>query len=514
MLWVLSTTRNSMIRKLSFRKKALGYSVLSLCAFIALVWLIWKAPEIQVQKIQDSVERARAETYARDVYIKAVGGLAVIATAIASWRNLENTKKGVLVAEEKQVTERFAKAVEMLADSDRYIRLGGIYALERIAKDSDKDYWQVMEILSAFIRSKSARSQPTIGETESDVEPYTTATFKQIENWRIEDLNDKYNEEQRRSEYNDQYWYEDELVGEINPSYKKTMSEDVQAAITAIGRRKIWNEEPDYVINLRNLELTGICISGNYNNVDFSDSHFICTTFRGRSSNRSSFDGTNFSNAYFMRTETTDCSMQNAVFRAATIGFSKFQDSNFTGADFTDSLMDAIEISDCELIGSNFSNVEIGQGMRKSVEKGRGKMVQEPVWLIESNEVIRSDFRSVRLNGSVLSRLSFKDVNFQSADFIKVKTKGMGGSEISTTFEDCCFIQASFKDAELYSLLFKNSNLSHVSLAGATLGDADFEKSNGLTTKQVLEAHISKYYKPKFCETLTQSLRDEGSIEI
>ena len=503
-----------MLKKLSFRRKATGYSVLLLCAFIALVWLIWKAPEIQMQKIQDSVERARAETYARDVYIKAVGGLAVIATAVASWRNLENTKKGVLVAEEKQVTERFAKAVEMLSDSDRYIRLGGIYALERIAKDSDKDYWQVMEILSAFIRSKSVRNQPIIGETELEVEPYTTATLRQIEERRIDDLNDEYDEERRRSEHENEYWWEDMLSGEINPHYKKTMSEDVQAAITAIGRRKIWKENPDYVINLRNLELTGICISGNYNNVDFSGSHFICTTFRGDSSNPSSFDRTNFSNAYFMRAKTTDCSMQNAVFRDATIGFSKFQNSNFTGSDFTDCLMDAIEISDCEFVESNFSNVEIGQGIRKLVEKGRGKMVQEPVWLSGSNEVIRSNFRSVRLNGSLLSRMSFKDVNFQSADFIEVKTNGTRGGEISTTFEDCCFIQASFKDAELYRSLFKNSNLSHVSLAGATLGDADFEKSDGLTAKQVLEAHISKHFKPKFCETLTQSLKNEGAVEI
>ena len=32
------------------------------------------------------------------------------------------------------------------------IRLGGIYALERIARDSERDHWPVMEILTAYVR--------------------------------------------------------------------------------------------------------------------------------------------------------------------------------------------------------------------------------------------------------------------------------------------------------------------------------------------------------------------------
>ncbi len=59
------------------------------------------------------------------------------------------------LAEAKQVTERFSKAVEMLSSGNIHTRLGGIYALERIAKDSDDDYWQVMEVLTAFVREES-----------------------------------------------------------------------------------------------------------------------------------------------------------------------------------------------------------------------------------------------------------------------------------------------------------------------------------------------------------------------
>ena len=37
------------------------------------------------------------------------------------------------------------------------IRLGGIYALERIAKDSEKDHGPIMEVLTAYVRENAPR---------------------------------------------------------------------------------------------------------------------------------------------------------------------------------------------------------------------------------------------------------------------------------------------------------------------------------------------------------------------
>ena len=39
------------------------------------------------------------------------------------------------------------------------IRLGGIYALERIAKDSEKDHGPIMEILTAYVRENAPRQE-------------------------------------------------------------------------------------------------------------------------------------------------------------------------------------------------------------------------------------------------------------------------------------------------------------------------------------------------------------------
>src|SRR5262249_36179474 len=48
--------------------------------------------------------------------------------------------------------ESFGKAVEQLGSEKLETRLGGIYTLERLSQESERDYWPIMETLTAFIR--------------------------------------------------------------------------------------------------------------------------------------------------------------------------------------------------------------------------------------------------------------------------------------------------------------------------------------------------------------------------
>src|ERR1700745_1109179 len=59
------------------------------------------------------------------------------------------------LTEQGQVTDRYTKAVEQLGSKELDVRIGGTYALERIARDSAKDHPNVMEGLNAFIRAHS-----------------------------------------------------------------------------------------------------------------------------------------------------------------------------------------------------------------------------------------------------------------------------------------------------------------------------------------------------------------------
>src|SRR3989441_12904942 len=67
--------------------------------------------------------------------------------------------KGTL---EAQLADRLSQAVDQLRDRNLEVRLGGIYALERLARTSENDYWPIMEILTAFVRERASvtKNQP------------------------------------------------------------------------------------------------------------------------------------------------------------------------------------------------------------------------------------------------------------------------------------------------------------------------------------------------------------------
>ena len=77
----------------------------------------------------------------------------------ATEKSTSVAQNNVRVAQEGYLTEGFARAIEQLGDKEMAIRLGGIYALEQIAKDSEKDHGRIMEVLTAYVREKAPRQE-------------------------------------------------------------------------------------------------------------------------------------------------------------------------------------------------------------------------------------------------------------------------------------------------------------------------------------------------------------------
>jgi hypothetical protein len=84
-----------------------------------------------------------------------LGGAALLSGLYFTWRTVQVNREG-------QITERFTRAIDQLGETDDKgrkkleIRLGGIYALERIARDSpERDYSTVMEVLMAYVRENA-----------------------------------------------------------------------------------------------------------------------------------------------------------------------------------------------------------------------------------------------------------------------------------------------------------------------------------------------------------------------
>jgi len=81
----------------------------------------------------------------RGQLIQILAGLVVVAGAVATWQQIR-------IAREGQITERFTRAIDHLGSDKLDVRLGAIYALERIAQNSPADRTSVISILGAFIR--------------------------------------------------------------------------------------------------------------------------------------------------------------------------------------------------------------------------------------------------------------------------------------------------------------------------------------------------------------------------
>jgi len=95
------------------------------------------------------------ENEARKTLAQIVGGFFLLAGLYSSVETLTTAREG-------QITDRFTKAIEQLGavdskgDKKLEVRLGGIFALERIARDSKRDHGPVMEVLSAYVRDNAS----------------------------------------------------------------------------------------------------------------------------------------------------------------------------------------------------------------------------------------------------------------------------------------------------------------------------------------------------------------------
>src|SRR5215831_3332682 len=95
-----------------------------------------------------------------------------------SQRAVEAAKRTVEITEQGQVTDRYSKAIEQLGSDKLDVRIGGIYALERVARDSPRDHPTIMEVLAAFIREHSREQWPP---AEHGAEPPKRSTRPDVQ---------------------------------------------------------------------------------------------------------------------------------------------------------------------------------------------------------------------------------------------------------------------------------------------------------------------------------------------
>ena len=138
---------------------AAGAGLVMGLVFVALLgpgarWLAGERRPLDEQERKDltAKDRIDAVNSARQTLMQSATGMVVIAGVAFTAAGLVYTARTLHTSEQGQITDRYTKAIDQFGNDKLDVRLGGIYALERLATDSPRDDRTVYDVLAAFVR--------------------------------------------------------------------------------------------------------------------------------------------------------------------------------------------------------------------------------------------------------------------------------------------------------------------------------------------------------------------------
>jgi len=339
-------------------EKVKQYPLISLFFIFAMLLLI-AVPHWQVSGINNTTVQATQENQDRTTLAQIFGGVAIGIGLYYTWRriniaekdlqatqenlkiaqdslkvtqeNLEATHKvaqdNLTIAREGQITERFTRAIDQLGNGKMEIRLGGIYALERISTESDKDYWPIMEILTAYVRKNS--SVDTV-ENKKVVQPA---------------INIQANES---------------TTNEV-PAVTK-ISLDIQAVLTVLGRRKnsFKNGESNQ-LNLRVTYLEGANLEGaNLEGANLEGANLKEAILRVANLEGAQFEGANLEGAHLEQVNLTEADLKGVNLEKAISTFADFVGADLTGANLKEAQFPLNNFEGAYLKEANLKEANLG----------------------------------------------------------------------------------------------------------------------------------------------------------
>ncbi len=297
-------------------------------ALISVMWKILTFPFWLFYKLPQLFANADTRPFALDVVktiISAASLLAAVIAAIGLFVNYQDaredrrlTQERLNTDRERLVTDRFAKAVEQIGNSKEEVVIGGIYSLERITKDSPKDQWTIMEVLTAFVR-KNSLIPPEIEKLAVRSEEKLTALEK------LEPVNIQ-----------------------------------IQAALTVIGRRdpkRDYTSDEDPELNTKRLDLS----NSNLIRADLRDADLSSASLRYANLSSADLRYANLSSASLWGVNLWGANLWGANLSGADLSSANLRDANLSGADLW-----GANLRDANLSGANLSSANLSSAVNLS----------------------------------------------------------------------------------------------------------------------------------------------------
>jgi hypothetical protein len=235
--------------------------------------------------------QTKLQNDARSTLLQALAGLVLVGGAVATWRQVQIGRHG-------QITDRITKSVDQLGSTNADVRIGGIYALERVAKNSYEDRAAVTAVLNTFVRTRAtgpARPHETIGSATA-------------------------------------------VAGNELP-WLYFRAPDVQAAITVLGRRPRAHDEERLFLSYTDLRKARM--------TDAWWCDLMCrhAALVGVRLQRSRLDRADFTDSDLRGAYLFDARLVDATLRGANLEQAALRNADLRGADLTDARLEGADLS-------------------------------------------------------------------------------------------------------------------------------------------------------------------------
>ncbi|NCS25610.1 MAG: pentapeptide repeat-containing protein [Microcystis aeruginosa BS13-02] len=296
-------------------KRLIKRLLLSLQSLVRVAWKLLIFPFWLFQQIPGLFAREDKDsrTFAIDVVKTIISALGLIATLFAGIGlivNYFNSQAEMQLTQQRLITERFSKAVEQIGNTKEEVVIGGIYSLERIAKDSPKDQWTIMEVLTSYIRKNSP-----IPSNIEQLEP-----------------------EERQKAL------------EKLPS----VSIPVQAALTVIGRRKVENDQAGD-------NLAGTTDFNKIKILDLSRTNLREANLNRANLNRANLNRANLNGAYLEEANLIGANLNGAYLEGAYLNRANLNRANLNGAYLEEAKLNGAYLEEANLNGAYLNRANLNR---------------------------------------------------------------------------------------------------------------------------------------------------------
>ena len=345
-----------------FWSSTAGLLAAGIVGFVVLVGIcLWVLPARLVARDTAAAElapeqRASAVSSARTTLVQGLVGLAALAGIFVAWQQLQSDREQsrtdrqqlreqLTLTRQGQVAERFTRAVDQLGSDKLEQRLGGIYGLERIAKESPDGGTRlvVAEVLTAYVRQHAPR-RPKLATPMRRPAP------------------------------------------------------DVQAIMTVLGRRTA--EPTDPPLDLRNVNLRLVDLFGaNLQSADLSGAQLQYADLRVAQLQDATLRGAQLQEAILNGAELQQADLTGARLEGAIMSGAQLQAADLTGAQLQQAHLYSAQLEAADLRHAQLQGADLDKAVLIEADL-RGAELQGAD--LGGAQLQRADFTAAQLQGATL----------------------------------------------------------------------------------------------------------------